>query len=489
MKTKILLLAIFLLALSLRGYQISTNPPSLYWDEASLAWNSNAILKTGSDEFGVPHPLTLRSFNDYKPGLYVYAMMPAIKLFGLNEFAVRLPSVLVGSILPLLLYILVVRVSHQKKLALLAAFITSVNPWMIQFSRGAFEANLGLAILILGIVIFMRFYKNLLGLVIGEIIILSSVYAYHANKFVAPLALLIFLMFLFMKKKINLGKCLVVIITGAVMLLPFAVSLIRGYGLVRLNATSGNINFPSFITAWFSHFNFDFLFLSADGNARHHVTGFGLFYVFESILMFLGILDYIKSRRHIFIFFTLFVLSLMPAAIAKDAPHAIRSILAFPFFLILVVYGFKDVMKKKVYKIAVLTLYAYFIFFYANSRFVHYPAETSQNWQYGYRQVADYLFKENNYAKYNKIVVTSAYDQPYIYMLLFSRDKFISLKNDGMMNAGFDKFLFKKINWDEEKNKKNTLLIGTGDELETNTNVLQTIYFLDGKVAFKIVKI
>jgi 4-amino-4-deoxy-L-arabinose transferase-like glycosyltransferase len=492
MKKIILLFTIILLAAFLRFYNVSSNPPSLDWDEAANAWNAYSIVETGSDEYGIVHPITLRSFNDYKPALYAYAMMPAIKLFGLNEFAVRFPSALAGSLLPLAVYLIFVGVRHGEplsRLSFLAAFLTAINPWMIQFSRGGFEANLALSILIWGIVVFMYFYKHVWGLVYGATMILSSVYTYHSNKFVAPVILFVFTMFLLIKKKISWKNILILLIISVIVLVPFIRSIIRGYGLVRLNETSGNFSLPNLLRGFLSHFNFDFLFLNADGNTRHHVTGFGLFYLFESILMFFGVLNFLKNGRHKLIFFMLFFISLIPSSLAESAPHAIRSILSFPFFLIFVALGFKEILSRKMFKIAVLALYVYFLFFYANSLYKHYPTETSQNWQYGYQPVTDYLFKENNYNKYTKIIMTNAYDQPYIYMLLGGRDKFLSHKNNGAFQNGFGKFEFKKINFDEEKNQRDVLLIGTEEELREATNVLDTIYFLDGKVAFKIIKI
>lgn len=492
MKIKIILFCIIILAACFRFYNLGVNPASLDWDEASLGYNAYSILKTGTDEYGVPHPLTLRSFNDYKPAGYAYAAMLPIKVFGLNEFGVRFSSAVMGFLLPLAIYFLLVAICQDKftrgaqKLSLVAAFLTAANPWMIQFSRGAFEANLGLSMLLWGVVVFFYFRKSILGLVAGSIIILSSVYAYHANKFVAPAFFFIFFLFLLVKKKIDLRKSVILLIISFVVLLPFMRSLIIGYGFTRFNATSGNFNFLNFTREFFSHFNFNFLFLNGDGNFRHHVAGFGLFYVFESILMFFGLFNFLKFGKNKFIFFTLFFLSLVPSSIAEGAPHAIRALLSFPFFLIFVAYGLKAVTDK-MFKITVLALYIYFIFFYANSLYKHYPVETSQNWQYGYKQVANYIFEKNNYQKYDKIVITNAYDEPYIYMLFYGKDRFLLNKNNGIFQNGFLKFEFKKINWDEEKNRKNVLFIGTEDELRNGKNLLDTIYFPDGKTAFKIV--
>ncbi len=483
------------MAFVLRFYNLSSNPPSLDWDEAGNAWSSYSILKTGSDEYGHKFPITLRSFSDYKPAMYAYAMMPAIKLFGLNEFAVRFPSALAGSLLPLAIYLLFSllsfsSMSFQRRLEssvlpLLAAFLTAINPWIIQFSRGGFEANLGLSLVLWGIVMMLCGRKTIIY-ILGLGLLVLSVYVYHANKFVAPVFAVLLTLYLFKKRKISRLAVVVAAIIMVLLLFPFSLTVQRGYGLSRLSGVAvGNV-YDS-LQNFLSHFNFDFLFLNGDGNARHHVLGFGLFYVFEAILMGAGIISFSKNFRHRVIFLVLFIVSLLPAAVAAEAPHAIRSILSFPFFLTLVVFGFVIIIKYKWGKFLLLTAYAYFFLFYVNARFKHYPFEVSQSWQYGYKQVAEFLFEENNYQKYDKIVSTTAYNQPYIYMLLYGGNRFLASKNDGTFQNGFAKFEFKKINWQEEKNRQNVLFVGTEDELRDAINVVDTIYFLDGKVAFKIV--
>ena len=100
--TKQTLILIIILSLSfiLRIYQINSNPPGLTWDEASLGYNAYSILKTGKDEYGSFLPITLKSFGDYKPAVYAYLSLPFIAVLGLNELAVRLPSVLSSASAP-----------------------------------------------------------------------------------------------------------------------------------------------------------------------------------------------------------------------------------------------------------------------------------------------------------------------------------------------------------------------------------------------------
>src|SRR3989344_5777104 len=103
---KLLIVLIVLLAAILRFYQIDSNPPSLYWDEASLGYNAYSILKTARDEHGTFLPLTnFAAFGDYKPPGYIYVTVPAVWIFGLTEFAIRFPSAFFGTLTVLITYL------------------------------------------------------------------------------------------------------------------------------------------------------------------------------------------------------------------------------------------------------------------------------------------------------------------------------------------------------------------------------------------------
>src|SRR5438128_771467 len=144
----IFLFFIVILAAGLRLWQLGSVPSSLDWDEVAHGYNAYSIAQTGKDEYGAFLPIVLRSYNDYKPALYTYITIPSIFLFGLTPFAVRLPSALFGILTVFVIYFLVYelfRKSEKKEtLALLSAFLFAISPWHIQFSRIAFEANIGL---------------------------------------------------------------------------------------------------------------------------------------------------------------------------------------------------------------------------------------------------------------------------------------------------------------------------------------------------------
>jgi len=133
-----------------RLYKISQIPPSLYWDEASIGYNAYSILKTGRDEWGEFLPLHFRAFGEFKLPVYIYSVVPWVKLLGLNVWAVRLPAVLYSLGVIILVYVLAGKIAGRKWVGFLAAFILTLSPWFFIFSRTGYEATAGLFFFLLG---------------------------------------------------------------------------------------------------------------------------------------------------------------------------------------------------------------------------------------------------------------------------------------------------------------------------------------------------
>jgi len=161
-----MLFGIVLMAAILRLWKLGSIPPHLTPDEAALGYNAYSILKTGRDEYGNLLPIIFKSFGDFKPGLYVYLTVPFVAIFGLTEFAVRLPSALSGIIAVWLMYKIILEffakqkdqspITNHRSLAIIAALMLSISPWHIHFSRGAWEVNVALTLTLAGIYFFLR---------------------------------------------------------------------------------------------------------------------------------------------------------------------------------------------------------------------------------------------------------------------------------------------------------------------------------------------
>src|SRR3989338_1566698 len=130
MKYYLYFILVIILGLFLRFFNLGNNPPSLYWDEASLGYNALAILNEGIDEHGEKFPLDrFIAFGDYKPPGYIYSIVPFMVLLGKNDVAVRLPSAFAGIGMIVFTVILVNLLSGKRKLALLSGLFIAVSPW------------------------------------------------------------------------------------------------------------------------------------------------------------------------------------------------------------------------------------------------------------------------------------------------------------------------------------------------------------------------
>ena len=348
----IILGIILFLAAFLRFYRISSNPPSLYWEEAALGYDAYSILKTGKDWHGNSWPLVaFESFGDYKPSLYFYAAVPSIALFGLNEFAVRFPSAFFGTLTVLLVYFLI----KERRVALVAALLLAISPWHLQFSRAGFEANLGLFFTCLGAWLLFKILEkpkySALFLSASGGSFAASMYAYHANRVFIPL-FLITLLLIYRQRKIFLTGLLVALLALPIFLKlnspeikqrfaetsAFATldPIIKSNQLIQ--ADGGGIiarlihhrfwqYADIFFKSYSSHFNFNYLFLSGDTNPRHSIQTVGCLYLIQLPFLIYGILIALKRRQpQDLSLLAWLLLAPVPAGLTLATPHALRSL-------------------------------------------------------------------------------------------------------------------------------------------------------------------
>ncbi|MBU1126879.1 hypothetical protein KKF11_00865, partial [Patescibacteria group bacterium] len=187
---------VVLISFYFRVRWLDISPYSIGFDEAALGYNAYSILETGKDEFGNKFPLSLASFNDYKPALYAYLSIPFIKFLGLNQISTRIVSSLAGTII-IIFTTLIGYYFFSKKLALalFVLLLAAVQPWGLHYSRTAFESNLMTAFFTAG-VFFIFKKKGRKNELIAVILFALSMFSYHSTRVAAPLFLLLYLFIL-----------------------------------------------------------------------------------------------------------------------------------------------------------------------------------------------------------------------------------------------------------------------------------------------------
>ncbi len=529
----IILLFIILLAVILRLYAIDSVPPNASLDEASIGYNAYSILKTGKDEYGNYIPFLLRAYDDWRPGLYVYLVIPFIFIFDLSVTAVRFPSVLLSISSLVLTYYLVKELFHRKTVALLAIFFLAISPWNIYISRLGHEVNLGYFFTVLGMFSFVKALKTQRPLFFFCIFTISfalSMGSYQSEKIIAPVLgislLLIFFKEIWLKKREFLIACIV----GLIFFIPTLQSSFSPNALIRFNATNAfNENDPRYYerakllleakkknnflahvyynrrltpiiiasSNYFSHFNPIWLTTNG-GEERHKVPNLGLLYSWECILFLLGIFFLWKSafsKKTKLLLLMWLLTAPLPAAITTDAPHAMRIYTSLPVWQIYAAFGLFSLIRFiQSRKVSIIPFTIAFTFIIIASilklsleYFYVFPREQSDSFQYPLKQAI--LFSQQNEEKYSKIIFSNENDlmQSYMHFLFHTKyDPAAYLSAGGTKSGGFaeshaiKKYFFQSLRYISLKQSGSILVIANKNE-DIDGNKIKSFYNKKGE--------
>lgn len=532
---KWILFLIILIAAVLRLYGLAHFPAGFNADEAALGYNAYSLLLTGRDEHGNSWPVNLESFEDFKPAGYAYLLIPVIKLFGLTELVVRVPSALWGVLAVVGIYLLTSEIL-SRRIGLIAAALLAISPWAIHFSRGGWETNMATTLLVFGCFWLITWLKRpkIYLLIAGGLCLILSMYTYQSARIIAPLLALGIWLFSFKHVWSQRKQVLLVAIGVIVLLVPLLKSLVtsgaasrfEGVGLLadigpenRANELRGQHaiwdsflvrvlhNRPFLYTVqfaqnYFDHFNGDFLFVNGDKIERNKIPETGLLYISDIVFLVGGVIYLIRNPRSTtkFIWWWLLIAP-TAAAITFQTPHALRAHnMVIPLIILTAVgieYMFNLLSKYKIPLLSLIIItYSWQVARYLHEYYVHYPQVYPQAWEYGFKELVSYVESVKN--RYDKILVTDKYDQPYILFLFYSRyapQKFqgnhqlaVRDKFNFSTVRDYDKYHFAATPWSEVRDIHSSLIVAAPEDIpEVGVNIVKTIYFPSGQPAFKII--
>lgn len=528
--SRIILGIIIILAAWLRLSHSTNNPPSLSWDEVSIGYNAYTILNYGADEHGVRFPLgAFAAFGDYKPSLPIYLTVPFVAVFGLSDLAVRLPSSIFGILTVLFIYFLVKELFSDQRLALLSALFLAISPWHIMLSRAGFEANIATFFITFGVYLLLASRKKPRVLPYAFLPFIASMYTFNSARYAGPLiafGVLFFSWGAISKAKTFLYKGLII---AVISLLPLMPHLVSDKARLRFQEVSIFTNLETILISnarslsdanvWWSkivhnrrigygreyllHFldNLEprFLFIKGDGNPKFSIQDTGQLLLVTAPFVFIGWLTLfarLPKAAGLLLFWLL--ISIAPAAVARETPHALRVENGLPVWIIITAYGCLQFMgvffgkKLRLFVGVILTLivlgnFGYFWHTYT----VHYPKEYSGEWQYGYREAIQYSesVKEN----YDVIVLSESIGRPYMYTLFYGKydlSFFQTTKNASFDKEGFyNVYRFGKYRFVRHVNEKyegRVLYILPVNEVPVNAKILKNILLLNGSTGLVI---
>lgn len=551
-----ILFVIVTIGFLLRFILLGVVPPSPNWDEVALGYNAYSIFETGRDEYGEYLPFVLRSFDDYKPPLYTYLVIPSYLLFGLTTFAVRFPSMLFGTIAIVATYFLILELFRGKEvkvykrvipnsvLALLSSFLLAISPWHIQFSRIAFESNVGVTFNILGVLFFLLGLRKHWYLLLSAFFFGINPSMYQSDKVFTPLLVLSLVLINF-KALFSLPKKVLVsaICVGIIALFPMIhfhltdpQALARAEGVsvfsdqtaflkgtvtkLEVDRERGDVlglildnrrieYAKAIVSGYIAHFDLNWLFIHGD-LPRHHAPNMGLLYLFELPFLLVGIYTLIFSsfaKRTKLMIFAWFLLAPVPAMITSGVPHAVRTLNFLPMFqifsglgILVAFFYFESLKKTKAIYVTRIVVYSlvsisilFNVLFYLNQYFVQLNRETSKEWLYGYKDTVSFVSQVES--EYTKIVVSNQppLDQSYMFFLFYLKyppavyqKESIDASGGFRENHSFGKYEFRPITQDEVQSEK-TLYIGRPSDFSDSVSALYEGNYLDGSPAIKVV--
>ena len=551
MNTHKWLILIILLAAVLRLWNLGGNPPHLSNDEAALGYNAYSILKTARDEHGEFLPIIFQSFGDWKPGLYIYLDVPFVAVLGLTEFAVRLPAAISGIIAVLLIFLVVKRLFNNEKLGWASAFFLAVSPWHLQFSRGAWEAGVAFTLVLTGIYFFLSAINGRQRLLLLSAFFFGlTLWMYQGAKLSSAIVVVGLLLFWF-KDLLKLPSRVIVgsAFLGIIGALPILLSLTQGkagrlevYSIFSYERSpetiqeiigqenitqnsplyflyhSESLNFlRGILGRWLNHYSARFFFFEGDWNiTRHSVPNNGLLLLLDAVFLIAGFVALARkgsSSSVLFVWFLL-IFSPLPAALSRDSVHALRSLNMILPVSVLLGLGFLLLWEKrqmfgrlaKPFVVAFSALYLINYAYYLDAYWVHAPKRNSQDWGYGYKQMAEKVAVLRG--QYKEIIVKQDFAQPYIFFLFYwqyepykyqatVKEVFIpsEFKDVGLVSR-LENVAFREINWSGDRGMTGKLFVidpikvpieDSSDPKEFE--LVDEIKFLNGQTAFRFLEI
>ena len=149
-----------------------------------------------------------------------------------------------------------------------------------------------------------------------------------------------------------------------------------------------------------------------------------------------------------------------------------------------------------IYFLLLTSLIAWQFTRYLHMYYTHMAKEYPFSSQYGLKELVSFV--NANEGKYQNIIVTDRYDQPYILFLFYLKYPPNNFQNFHKLTQkdkfgfstvrNFGKFEFKSIAWDTDQPiNANSLLIGTDQEIPDVANIIAEIYGANGYKYFQIV--
>jgi hypothetical protein len=382
-----LIVSILCLAAFLRLYKLGENPAILNRDEAALAYNALLLQDTGRDEWNRVWPVGLESFGDYKLIGYPTILVGLFHFTAPSDFVVRLPAAVAG-VVSILLLALIARavVSDRKRTFIIGLIFAFSAPFLLFYSRIAFEANVAFMLLQFSLLTLLgspQKGSSLMRWILLGASMIVACFTYNTPYILLPF-LVVWIPFLMGVKNVKTWITPVLLLACIGTAFYFLLQPITNHksGITIFSDPSVASEYPQYRAQFkgisqtlignkYTFFariignnlveSFSYSFLVSRGGTHpwHQIPGsshltsslylLGLLGIFTTLYRFMyGLIkkpqsilqawqtsEFGKSATLVY----LTAISLAPASVTVDAPHATRSLLFLSIFIVYAVIG------------------------------------------------------------------------------------------------------------------------------------------------------
>ncbi|MEM7008387.1 MAG: glycosyltransferase family 39 protein [Thermodesulfobacteriota bacterium] len=410
MQSKLYLILILLLALFLRCFDLSNNPPELNSDELINFASAHSIVETGADLHGKLLPYFTDKAVEMRPPIYGYATLVSTLIMGENTSSIRAPAVFFGLLSIFAVYLLGMEFFRDRRAALMAAFLMTIVPWHIHFSRVGWEPASFLPFLLFSIYFFLHGVNSSKRTLVALSFALFTltIYTYHA----APLYAFLFLFSLFLlnfRYFIKEKKLFVIcILIAAILAIPYIWTASTEYLMYAraksINTFKDGLNTESislFASNYISHFGLEYLFISGDPNLKF-VSGAGVLYWIMLPLILFGVIGLwfcdLPRKHKILIVIWILIYPLAGSLTNDGVPHAARTLVGSAMFCLLSGFGYSVIYRfvishteltalDYVFSVSIVFISLLSLGYFANFYYFHYPNASYLHWDYGQKQI------------------------------------------------------------------------------------------------------
>ena len=419
----------------LRTAALSRVPAGFNQDEACNGYDAYSLMQTGRDQHGNRLPITIQAFNDYRMPLFDYSLMVPVALFGLRPAAIRLGAALWG-ISDLLGIAVLAALLIGLRGAALAVALMALSPWHLPLSRFGHEAitaspttTLAIGCFFAGIRLGSGRWMLVSGLIFG-----LSLYSYAITKaFVPPIILWLAIVYWrdVMRLKGHALCALAVVLACAVpqswMLWKHHAQMMARFRSLSVFNTPWPGSLWLMLKGWLANFNPHFLFVAGSPDILLHPPGYGQLLAAQAAMLFLALcaLREASYRRLVIFLLGWLAIAALPAAIILPPGHPLHSLLMVAPWTMLsatgMVFLFDLTEASRLARLVVASAILIMMLAqgagFVSSYFRKYPALAAAQFQYG---LGEAVRRAAGFGD-GPVVVSSRSNQPYIYVLFFTK--------------------------------------------------------------------